>query len=308
MTTVNPTPRGHVRSWARTLLRALGWAAGAAASLALVALAWVYLVSEWMLRRHYDDVPLQPLPVVSTPEDLEEGRRLAVIVGCWAGCHGTRGEGGTEDVEGVFEITAPPLGSVVPAYSDAELARLVRYGIKRDGKSAVGMISGTFYPLSDRDLARIVAHLRSQPEVAPVPRTRRIHLLGRIALATGKWHTSAGEVDRTMPRWGELPQRTPFERGRYLASITCSECHGLDFRGEEVPASPSLVVVRAYSRPQFRRLLRTGVALEERDLGLMSWVARNAFRELSDAEIDALHEFLSTGIDGGAGSDPLPAR
>jgi hypothetical protein len=68
-------PRG--RSLARRLLRSAGWAAGALAVFALGALAWVFLVSEWMLRRRYD-MPPQPLPVVSTPADLAEGRRLAV--------------------------------------------------------------------------------------------------------------------------------------------------------------------------------------------------------------------------------------
>jgi cytochrome c553 len=202
----------------------------------------------------------------------------------------------------VIEATAPPLSEVLPDYTDSGLARLVRFGVKRDGRTAVGMISGTFYPLGDLDLARIVAYLRSQHRTRPAattPRQRRVFLLGRIALALGWWKTSADEVDTSIPRWGELPQRTPFERGRYLASITCSECHGLDFRGEEYEGAPSLIAVRAYSREQFRYLLRTGVAFDGRsDLGLMGSVARQAFFEFTDAEADAIHEFLASGIDG----------
>ena len=66
---------------------------------------------------------------------------------------------------------------------------------------------------------------------------------GRLALATGEWKVAAEQVDRSMPRWGELPMQTPFERGRYLASIVCSECHGSDYRGDPLEGGPSLAVV-----------------------------------------------------------------
>ena len=49
-----------------------------------------------------------------------------------------------------------------------------------------------------------------------------------------------------MPRWGELPRRTAFERGRYLASIVCAECHGLDFHGNALEGGPSLAVLAAW--------------------------------------------------------------
>lgn len=276
--------------------RAVLWAMGAVAGLALLAGVYVYAASEWMLRRTYD-IPPQSIPAVTSAEDLAEGRRMAVIVGCWAGCHGPHGEGGSDGAPGIFQATAPTLSDVLPHYSDGELVRLIRFGVKRDGRTAIGMISGTFWPLGDLDLARIVAHLRSQPPSPPVPRERRVEALGRLALAVGKWKTSAGEVDRSIPRWGEQPQRTPFERGRYLASITCSECHGLDFRGREFYRSPPLTIVRAYRPEQFRHLLRTGEPLTGRDLGLMTWVAKNAFFEFTDEEIAGIYEYLTTGLE-----------
>jgi cytochrome c553 len=172
------------------------------------------------------------------------------------------------------------------------VGRLVRYGVKRDGRTAIGMISGTFYPLSDMDLARIIAFLRLQPPAASVPRERHVTLRGRLALLSGKWKTSAGEVDRDTPRWGELPRETPFERGRYLASITCTECHGFDLMGETLEGSPSLAIVAMYDAERFRRLLRTGQPPSGRDLGIMSWVARNGFAYFTDEEIEDLYVFL----------------
>lgn len=264
---------------------------GGLAAVVVLAVACIYATSEWMLRRTYD-APLEPAPAAVTAADFEEGRRMAVIVGCWAGCHGVVGEGDTLEAPGIFRATAPTLSEVLPRYSDAELVRLVRYGVKRNGRTALGMPSGTFYPLSDEDLARIVAHLRRQPPSPPVPPMRHVTLLGRIALVTGEWETSVGEVDRTRPRWGALPRTTAFERGRYLASITCTECHGLDLQGETYEGSPSLAVVAAYDAEAFRRLLRTGEPISRRDLGIMSWTARNAFVHFTDEEIADLYAYL----------------
>ena len=262
------------------------------AGIAVLSLAALYAISEWRLRRSYD-APLTPLRT-SEPVDLAEGERMAKIVGCWAGCHGPEGEGGAEHIRGIVRHTAPTLSAVLPLYTDEELVRLIRYGVKRDGRSAIGMISYTFWPLGDEDLADIIAHLRRQPPVQPVPRKLELTFRGRIALVTGRWKVSAAQVDRTIPRWGELPRATAFERGRYLASITCSECHGLDFGGNELEGAPSLAVVAMYTPESFRHLLRTGEALGGRDLGLMSRVSRNAFSLFTDGEISDIYAFLRT--------------
>ena len=200
-------------------------------------------------------------------------------------------------MDGYYSVSAPNLPSILPLYSDSELARLIRFGVKRDGTSALGMISYTFYPLSDSDLSNIVAHLRRQPPQPAVTGHRTLTLTARIELALGRWQLAADQVDATRPRWGELPRTTAFERGRYLASITCSECHGVDFRGNEFEdntydGGPSLAVIAMYAREEFRRLLRTGAALGGRELGEMGWVARNAFVHFKDQEIDDLHTFL----------------
>ena len=275
--------RVAVTRWAIRVAMGIG-------ALAILALVYVLASSEWLLRRQHD-IPLEPLPPVASP-DSAEGERLAVIVGCWAGCHGLRGEGEVLEGGGAFRVTAPTLSSVLAEYTDEELVRLIRYGVKRDGRTAIGMVPRTFYPISDHDLALIVAHLRSVPPAPAIPRERRVTLLGRTALATGLWKTAADEVDRTRPRWGALPRRTPFERGRYLASITCSECHGVDFQGNELEGGPPLIVIARYDSAQFRHLLRTGEPIDGRDLGMMSWVSRNAFSRFTDEEIQDVHVFL----------------
>lgn len=261
--------------------------------LAGLAAAWVFASSEWLLRRRHA-VPLTTFSSEGAVADSAEGRRLAILVGCLEGCHGPQGEGGEEGAPGIFRVVAPAFSQVLPSYSDPELERLVRSGVKRDGLSAVGMPSGTFHPIGDADLARIVAHLRRRPAYEPVAREREIAPLGRLALALGKWKLSADAVDRSIPRWGDQPITTPHERGRYLASIVCSECHGRDLRGDPYMGSPALSIVRGYEYPQFERLMRTGVPISGRDLGLMSRVAQAAFVHFTDDEVLGLHAYLGS--------------
>ena len=261
------------------------------AAVAVVCFAVVWGLAERKLRQVHE-APMVPLHRGSAVPDLAEGKRLSRIVGCWAGCHGMEGQGGTDDMPGYYSVTAPTLSSVLPAYTDDELVRLIRYGVKRDGRSVVGMSSYTFFALADADLVNIIAHLRHQPALPAIERHRQIGIAGRFKLLRGDWKTSADEVDRSMPRWGELPRTTSFERGRYLASVTCSECHGLRFSGNAFEGGPSLAIVASYALQPFDRLVKTGVPLSGRDLGIMSWTARNGFAFLSDAEVGDIYTFL----------------
>jgi cytochrome c553 len=259
-------------------------------TLAVLAAGGVYAASEWKLRRTYD-APLMPLSSAETP-DLAEGERMARIVGCWDGCHGAVGGGGHWALNSLADSVAPTLSQVLPRYRDDELVRLIRYGIKRDGRSAVGMSSYTFWSLSERDLANIIAHLRRQPQLPPLKTERHIHWRGRLALATGGWRVSAEQVDRTRPRWGDQPQTTPVERGRYLASITCTECHGIDFRGNPQEGAPSLAIIAAYSPATFLRLIRTAEPIGGRVLADdMQWVSSAPF---TDDEVMGLYAFLTS--------------
>ena len=259
-------------------------------------LGYLYAATEWKMRRSYE-APLVPL-VTAASADPVAGMHMAKLVGCWAGCHGKKGEGGFEIIEGIHKSAAPTLSQVVPQYSDEELVRLIRYGVKRDGKSTIGMISYATWPLGDQDLANIIAHLRSQPVLPPVPHSHEFTLRGRLAIVTGNWGVDTELVDRTLPRWGELPRDTSFERGRYLASIVCTACHGLNLNGSALEGSPTLAIVARYSPVEFRQLLRTGRSVDGRDLEAMSWMPNVDF---SDQEISDLYRFLRThnGLDAG---------
>ncbi len=222
---------------------------GVLSAVGVLFLGYVFAVSEWKMRRSYDAplVPLSPL----RPPDLEAGRHMAKIAGCWAGCHGTEGEGGFESIKGIHRSAAPTLSQVLPQYADDELVRLIRYGVKRDGKSSIGMIAYATWPLGDQDLADIIAHLRAQPVLPPVERSHDFTLRGRWAMVTGAWGVDAAMVNRSLPRWGELSRKTPFERGRYLASVVCAACHSRNLRGSALESTLPSLSLRPIRRSNF---------------------------------------------------------
>jgi len=65
-------------------------------------------------------------------------------------------------------------------------------------------------------------------------------------------------------------------------------------RGDSNPdfTSPDLRMVSAYSPEACARLLRTGVALGDRNVGVMTTQSKNNLLRLTDAEIAALYSYL----------------
>jgi hypothetical protein len=51
-------------------------------------------------------------------------------------------------------------------------------------------------------------------------------------------------------------------------------------------------MVPAYELKDFTRLLHTGIAAGDREVGLMSEVARNRFVHLTDAEVEAVRGYI----------------
>lgn len=169
---------------------------------------------------------------------------------------------------------------------------MIRNGVRPDGRSVLVMPSETFSDLNDEDLGRIIAFLKSLPKstgpgpsISPGP-------IGRLGLVVGKFKMAAQLIADSVPP----PEATNDEarHGRYLARTICAECHGTSLRGASNPdfTSPDLRVVAAYSRDAFAQLLRTGVAIGGRDVGVMSAQARNNLSQLTDSEIAALYSYL----------------
>ena len=274
------------------MLRWFGIGAGSLIGLGLVAYAIVYGVSERILRRTYV-VPATTLAIPTDQDSIREGRRLAIIRGCFGGCHGKEAEGHVLfDDPMIARIVAPNLTAAVRQYSDVQIAVMVRNGIRPDGRTMVVMPAEAFTGMTDADLGHIIAFLRNLPPAPGLGPSVTVGPLGRLGLVTGRFHTVAQLVaDAASPPEAATPEA---EHGRYLARTICAQCHGTSLRGAANPnfTSPDLRVVGSYSPEAFTRLLRTGVALGERTVGEMSVFARNNLSQLTDSEISDLYRYL----------------
>ena len=275
----------------KRLLRWIGVGAGVLVVLGAVAYAVVYVMSERILGRHYD-APASALAVPSDAASIAEGRRLATLRGC-LGCHGKDAEGTVLfDDPLIARIVAPNLTRAVRKYSDAELVTIIRHGLRPDGRSVVVMPSEEFVTLTDEDLGRIIAYMKTLPAVDGPDPAVSLGPLGRIGLVLGAYQTTAQIIAGMVPPPDTAqPQAAA---GRYLARTTCAHCHGTDLRGASNPdfTAPALQIVAAYSPEAFTQFLRTGVALGGRELRVMSAVARKQLHDLSDDEIAALYSYL----------------
>ncbi len=191
----------------------------------------------------------------------------------------------------IARFVAPNLTAAVRKYSDANLAIIIRNGVL-PGRSTMVMPSEAFVGLTDADLVRIIAFLKSLPAVDGPDANVSIGPLGRIGVAAGKFKTTAQLIAETVPPPDAAGEEAVF--GRYLARTICAQCHGTSLRGDSNPdfTSPSLEIVAAYSPESFVQLLRTGVALGGRNLATMSPWSRTHLTYLTDAEIAALYSYL----------------
>ncbi len=287
--------------------RALRWLRNTIAAvvvLLLVAAATLYALSERILRRTYEE-PLVSVPVPADSASIADGERLSWIHGC-RGCHTPSLAGQWfEDDFWIGRIAAPNLTEVARLYSDPELVRVIRRGVRPDGRSVVVMSSEMFAPLSDADLGRIIAYLRSVPPVAGLPRSVKLGPLAWLGLVTGQYEPAAVLVRRadSLTASGYFPDPgDPDAEGAYLARTACAECHGVQLAGSDF--APDLRIAKGYTREQFAHFFQTGEALGGRDLPLMSEVARNRFSHFTDEEEDALYAYLMARAAADQGAPP----
>lgn len=283
--------------------RVLRWCGGigiALAALALLVVGYVYVVSERTLHFEFE-IPVTEVDIPDDSASLAEGGRLAEILGC-RGCHGGEFQGRVFQDDFEARIVAPDLTRVAAEYSAGELARAIRQGVRANGEGLWQMPSQGYYHLSDDDVARIVAFLRALPRVeGGLEYEFRPGPMIRWGLMTGDWWAIPEDVRRLGPRLPDADPADSLGYGEYLARTSCSECHGADLRGGG--RAPDLAVTLAYSFDEFRRVMRTGAALGDRELPMMSNAARLRFSRFTEAELHALHSFLQGWAQRGGASD-----
>jgi len=182
-------------------------------------------------------------------------------------------------------------------WSDDQLARAIREGIKHDGNLIFPLMPYFDYKiLSDEDLASVVVYVRS---VAPVHKV----------LPPSKINFPVNLLVRGVPQPVTspvpAPASDPVSRGKYLARLGCG-CHNVvknvPYGGGESLGGPwGLVVspnitpdasgISYYSEQSFITAMRTGYVGARRLNSIMPF---GEFKNLTDDDLKAIFAYLRT--------------
>jgi mono/diheme cytochrome c family protein len=253
-----------------------------------------FAASEVMIRRSYPKAPVQ-IAAAADPAAIARGRKVALLNGCHD-CHGADLAGQLfHDEAPILRAWGPNLTRVAAEQSDADLDRAIRHGVAGNGRTLWVMPSEAFARLSDAEAADLLAYIRSFPVKGEVQPRIQVGPVGRLGVLLRKFDSAPamlkteGEVE--LPHLG-----VQLEAGRQIARA-CIECHGPALTGRETLKSPDLTIAAAYDLADFEKLMHTGKAAGDRELGLMSVVSRSRFSHLSTDEVKALHDYLKARAD-----------
>lgn len=182
-------------------------------------------------------------------------------------------------------------------WTDDQIARAIREGIKHDGSTLFPIMPYSLYKdLSDEDLASVVVYLRS---LSPV---RNSLPLSKINFPVNYLVRGAPEpVTAPVPS----PATDPMARGKYLVNVGCG-CHSavdkMPYAGGESLAGPWGSVVSAnitpdpsgisyYTEATFISALRTGYVGARKLNSIMPF---GDFKNLTDDDLKAIYTYLRT--------------
>ena len=296
------------------VLKVVGFVLVALIVVALALYAWASYAAGRKLARSYSAHTVDfPIPYPSSEPDaeaaaLERGKHLVEArYGCGE-CHGRDFGGGVMiDDPAIGRILGPNLtagsGGVTAGFRPADWDRIVRHGIKHDGKPAL-MPSVDFREMSDQELSDIVAFIRSQPPVDREVPPPSLGPVGKVLVATGKFRLSADVIGAEGgPHAATPPQAEPTVAfGRHVAS-TCMGCHREDLGGGPIvggdPSWPPAANLTSgpggigdWTLAQFSVALRDGKRPDGTALRAPMSAMMPYARNMTKVELEALWAYL----------------
>jgi mono/diheme cytochrome c family protein len=189
------------------------------------------------------DVPMPDLHASTDPAVIAKGEYIVFGPAHCVECHVSSSEayqryvttGERPPISGGSAFPIGPLGTLysknltpdaetgIGRYSDPQIARMMRHGVRPDGKASIPQLM-PFGDMSDDDVVAVMSFLRAQPPVRNAVRPNEWTLLGKVM----KSFVSAAKprVDVHPPKVAPPSRPTP-ERGEYLARSVadCVGCH-----------------------------------------------------------------------------------
>jgi mono/diheme cytochrome c family protein len=193
----------------------------------------------------------------------------------------------------------PDVETGIGKYSDGEIARLLRYGVKANGTAVFDFMP--FHNMTDEDLTAVISFLRSQKPIHNVVPEHKPNLLGYVVKAFMVRPVGpTGEVAKAINR------DTSAAYGEYLTMYVseCNGCHtkrdmagnyigesfagGNDIEGYITPnlTPDSSGRIFNWSKQNFIDRFRMGKLLPKSP---MPW---NSFRGMTDDELTAIFHYL----------------
>ena len=228
----------------KRILKWIGIVLGVLVGLIVLAAIVVYVVSEIQVNKRFT-APEVSVTASTDPAVIERGRHLATAVSVCIDCHNS-------DLGGQVLIDDPALGRIVAVnltkgkngkgneFSDADYARVLRYGVLPDGLSVKVMPAEDYTHFSDEDLTAVISYVRSLPPVDnDLPKTQ-LRMMGRILMVMGQLPVLiAPRIDQAMPHVASIEPGVNLEYGQYLANVAgCTGCHGPGLSGGPIPGAP----------------------------------------------------------------------
>jgi hypothetical protein len=253
-----------------------------------------------------------PVPAITRSTDaavLARGEHLThAVMACAASeCHGSDFAGAAKPVDmgpvgtlGGPNITTAGLGA---AYSDGELFRLLRHGVKKDGRSVrfMPVQDGSAW-MPDSDIVAMISYLRTVSAVEKPNGPMQIGPLGKVLDRRNMMPLDiARRIDHEHPELAPPPAPTK-EYGRFIAQM-CTGCHGEHLSGGPIPGAPPSVPIPANLTPDasgiadwtyddFAKLLDTGVRKNGKTLN--PFMPLGTFARYDDTERHALFAYLQS--------------
>jgi hypothetical protein len=238
---------------------------------------------------------------------LALGKHIAeAIMPCGVGdCHGPD-LGGGKRMEmgplGSFQAPNVSAGGLGAAYSDGELARLIRHGIKKDGRSVLFMPSHDVEWLPDSDLVALISYIRTLP---PVSKPNGSIELGTLAKILDRMEMIPLDIARRIDheKAGRGPAPSPTKEYGALLGRACTGCHGATLSGGPIPGAPPELPVPSNLTPDatglkgwtfedFRRLMEHGIRKNGKKLD--PFMPIEAFGKQDEVEKRALFAWLQS--------------
>lgn len=235
-----------------------------------------------------------PFAAPADAASITEGKRLLKARGCTT-CHGELLDGKFEDMGPMGSIYSPNL--TTSDYTLAEVEKVIRHGIKKDGTPAILMPSEDYWIMSDKDLGMIWAAVEAAPDITKPNEESELGFMTYMLLGMGKFKVAAHKIDHAAKRGAAPVAGATAEYGEYIAN-TCVGCHGQDLKGGieqgppgTAPSSDLTSALKGWSREDLRTALVDGKRPDGTYLD--AFMPKAAFAHLTEVEIDALYAFLS---------------